>query len=274
MRVALAAINSPTNVVLAGPHEALKCGHAATRCAREPHRRLHTSHAFHSPMMEPMIGPLSERVAGVALHEPSTPYISSVTGDWIRPEEATRPHIGRGTRATPSDLPTGSRRSRRQARRSCWRSGPGVTLSTWRCRRRGAWSGRAFGSLPEAGDRSADEETMLVGAGETMGQRRRAGLGFGLWTGRVRACRCRPIRSSAAATGSMRRPGRLVRQRQRPCQLPRRSRRLRQKRPRLRRLAQGRLQAAHMDGIRETITEILQDVSGETVDPAATADVP
>ena len=81
--VALAAINSPTNVVLAGPHEALDAVMRQLDARGVPHQRLHTSHAFHSPMMEPMIGPFMERVADVALYEPSTAYISSVSGDWI-----------------------------------------------------------------------------------------------------------------------------------------------------------------------------------------------
>ena len=38
-----------------------------------------------------MIGPFTELIAGVTLREPTTPYVSTVTGDWIRPEEATSP---------------------------------------------------------------------------------------------------------------------------------------------------------------------------------------
>ena len=61
--VALAAINSPTNVVLAGPHEALQSDRAdSLRRAEPPIAWLHTSHAFHSPMMDPMIGPFTERL--------------------------------------------------------------------------------------------------------------------------------------------------------------------------------------------------------------------
>lgn len=54
-------------------------------------RRLHTSHAFHSRMMEPILAPFTEQVKKVKLKSPKIPYISNLTGNWITPEEATNP---------------------------------------------------------------------------------------------------------------------------------------------------------------------------------------
>lgn len=54
-------------------------------------RRLHTSHAFHSEMMEPILGPFMEQVKKVNLQPPKIPYISNVTGTWITAAEATAP---------------------------------------------------------------------------------------------------------------------------------------------------------------------------------------
>lgn len=54
-------------------------------------RRLHTSHAFHSRMMEPILAPFIEQVKKVKLKSPKIPYISNLTGNWITPEEATNP---------------------------------------------------------------------------------------------------------------------------------------------------------------------------------------
>ncbi len=50
-----------------------------------------TSHAFHSPMMDAVVEPFAESVRAVALREPRIPFVSTVTGAWIRPEEATSP---------------------------------------------------------------------------------------------------------------------------------------------------------------------------------------
>jgi acyl transferase domain-containing protein len=52
-------------------------------------RRLRTSHAFHSPMMEPMLGEFERVLRGVKLSAPQLNYISNVTGGWVKAEEAT-----------------------------------------------------------------------------------------------------------------------------------------------------------------------------------------
>src|SRR6185503_5857172 len=64
-------------------------------------RPLHTSHAFHSPMMDPVIEPLRARVARVALSPPRIPILSTVTARWLSDEEATDPgYWARHARAT------------------------------------------------------------------------------------------------------------------------------------------------------------------------------
>ena len=50
-------------------------------------RQLHTSHAFHSYMMEPMLEAFHQFVEQVELHEPTIPFISNVTGTWATSEE-------------------------------------------------------------------------------------------------------------------------------------------------------------------------------------------
>jgi len=59
---------------------------------RESPLQLHTSHAFHSPMMDKAIAPLTQAVAKVKLNPPQIPFISNVTGTWITAEEAINPH--------------------------------------------------------------------------------------------------------------------------------------------------------------------------------------
>ncbi len=49
-----------------------KHGHLCTR--------LHTSHAFHSHMMEPMLTLFEQKVREVTFHAPQIPYLSNVTG--------------------------------------------------------------------------------------------------------------------------------------------------------------------------------------------------
>jgi acyl transferase domain-containing protein len=60
-------------------------------------QRLHTSHAFHSAMMDPVVSKLREHLKGFDLHRPRIPYVSTVTGRWIAATEAQDPGIGQGT---------------------------------------------------------------------------------------------------------------------------------------------------------------------------------
>ncbi len=89
--LAIAAVNGPALTVVAGPPSAV--AELATRLDRLSItvRQLHTSHAFHSPMMEPIRERFAAAVAEVALAKPQIPWISNLTGDWIRAEEATDP---------------------------------------------------------------------------------------------------------------------------------------------------------------------------------------
>ena len=67
------------------------------------HRRLVTSHAFHSPMMDPIMAAFRAEAAKVPMAAPAIPYVSCVTGVWITPEDATSPdywaqHLRRAVR--------------------------------------------------------------------------------------------------------------------------------------------------------------------------------
>ncbi|WP_426424820.1 amino acid adenylation domain-containing protein [Bradyrhizobium genosp. A] len=89
--LSLAAINSPSLCVVAGALEPLaefekELNEAGIAC-----RRLVTSHAFHSSMMDPLIEPLASGFSKVKLNSPGIPYVSGVTGTWILADEARNP---------------------------------------------------------------------------------------------------------------------------------------------------------------------------------------
>jgi amino acid adenylation domain-containing protein len=91
--ISLAALNAPKLSVLAGPLEAIERVEQTLTADGALFRRLRTSHAFHSAMMDPMLAPFEAEVAKVSLHEPSQPYVSSFTGAWIQQEQATSPRF-------------------------------------------------------------------------------------------------------------------------------------------------------------------------------------
>ena len=90
-KLSLAALNSPALCVVAGPFDALDDFEKKLTAEGAVCRRLVTSHAFHSAMMDPILEPFAECVLRISLHTPRIPYVSSVTGTWITNEQATDP---------------------------------------------------------------------------------------------------------------------------------------------------------------------------------------
>lgn len=89
--LSLATINAPTQCVVAGSHEAIAALEQELVQGSIPYRRLHTSHAFHSHLMEPILAPFEAHVRQITLHAPRLPWLSNVTGGWISEAEATDP---------------------------------------------------------------------------------------------------------------------------------------------------------------------------------------
>ncbi|MEM7586883.1 MAG: type I polyketide synthase [Acidobacteriota bacterium] len=89
--LALAAINGPRRTVLSGTPEAI--GELEGQLAERevPARRLRTSHAFHSAMMEPVLTPFASHLRAASLNPPKLPVVSNLTGRELRVEEATDP---------------------------------------------------------------------------------------------------------------------------------------------------------------------------------------
>ncbi|MEU8703530.1 type I polyketide synthase, partial [Streptomyces sp. NPDC048680] len=79
--VGIAAVNGPNSVVVSGAETAVR-GLVAT--FEEQGRRtsvLRVSHAFHSPLMEPMLAEFGAVVAGLSFGAASIPVVSGVSGD-------------------------------------------------------------------------------------------------------------------------------------------------------------------------------------------------
>jgi acyl transferase domain-containing protein len=89
--LSLAAVNAPALSVLSGLTPAIDAVEAQLTAGGLSCRRLHTSHAFHSSMMDPVLPQFVERIRRIDLKPPQIPYLSNVTGSWISPELATSP---------------------------------------------------------------------------------------------------------------------------------------------------------------------------------------
>ncbi|WP_456034709.1 type I polyketide synthase, partial [Streptomyces rochei] len=85
--VDIAAVNGPASVVISGAVEAVTevAGHF------ERTTRLKVSHAFHSPLMEPMLAEFGKSAAELTYHASAVPVVSNVTGRIAEPGDLQDP---------------------------------------------------------------------------------------------------------------------------------------------------------------------------------------
>ncbi|MFC3455475.1 type I polyketide synthase [Amycolatopsis speibonae] len=77
----IAAVNGPSSVVVSGD-ETVVAGVAAEFAAKGRRtKRVEASHAFHSPLMVPMLAEFAEVLTGLTFHDPQIPVVSTVSGE-------------------------------------------------------------------------------------------------------------------------------------------------------------------------------------------------
>jgi amino acid adenylation domain-containing protein len=130
-RLSLATVNTTASCVVSGDHEAIDLFEQELKERGYDCRRLHTSHAFHSAMMDPILDEFRQAVAELKPKAPVSPYISNVSGTWITVQEAADPsywvkHL-RGT----VRFEKGLRKLLEEKGAVFLEVGPGRTLSTF-----------------------------------------------------------------------------------------------------------------------------------------------
>ncbi|GAA0363797.1 type I polyketide synthase [Streptomyces blastmyceticus] len=79
--VSIAAVNGPESVVIAGDEiEVLRIAEEFAAEGRKT-QRLSVSHAFHSPLMDPMLDEFRRVAEGISFQAPQLPMVSNVTGE-------------------------------------------------------------------------------------------------------------------------------------------------------------------------------------------------
>ncbi|HUA80350.1 MAG TPA: amino acid adenylation domain-containing protein, partial [Dyella sp.] len=87
--LSLAAENAPNACVVSGDTPSVQAFQAELEQTGIACRLLHTSHAFHSSMMDPALAPFRQEVEHIALSAPRIPIASTLTGEMLRNDEAT-----------------------------------------------------------------------------------------------------------------------------------------------------------------------------------------
>lgn len=89
--LSIAAINGPLLCVVSGPSNAIEKLQTNLEAEDIVCQSLHTSHAFHSAMMDDVVQPFAEQLQQVTLNPPRIPIVSSVTGQPLSDAQAVDP---------------------------------------------------------------------------------------------------------------------------------------------------------------------------------------
>ncbi|MBV6623052.1 MAG: SDR family oxidoreductase [Rivularia sp. (in: Bacteria)] len=126
----LASSNAPSLCVVSGTDNAIDSLHKRLAAKGIECRRLHTSHAFHSQMMEPALKPFIKMANIIQFKAPQIPFISNVTGTWITAEQATDVNYWAQHLRQTVQFSAGISTLLAEPNRILLEVGPGRTLST------------------------------------------------------------------------------------------------------------------------------------------------
>src|SRR5258707_11384929 len=89
--LSIAAINGPASTVISGTEGAVEEVRSQWEEKGRKTKRLAVSHAFHSPLIEPMLAEFAEAAQSLTYREPKIPIVSNVSGEGLSPEQAPDP---------------------------------------------------------------------------------------------------------------------------------------------------------------------------------------
>jgi len=165
----LAAVNGAKACVVAGSEEATQKIEAKFNQDGIVFSHLHTSHAFHSRMMDPIVDEFKKAIAALTLRAPQIPIFSTVSGSWLTDEQAIDPAYWAGHMRSPVQFFEGLQYFWKNEPQCVFLEvGPGKTLSTLAGQNPDRKNNQpAFATLPHAKDVDQDAKTTML---ETLGQ--------------------------------------------------------------------------------------------------------
>jgi len=164
--LSLAAVNGPGLCVVAGEAGAVDALERTLAGRRVGCRRLHTSHAFHSHLVEPAVERFAEVAARFTFAPPRVPFVSGTTGTWITRAQAVDPWYWARHLRQPIRFAAGLQALAAGAAPALLEVGPGNSLAGLARGQLGESGAIVLSSLPHPKERGADVELMA----ETLGK--------------------------------------------------------------------------------------------------------
>ncbi len=164
----IAAINTPSSIVASGALDEVTTLQKRLESRGIACRRLATSHAFHSMLMEPAVARFRDQLRRVELRPPQIPWVSNLTGTWITPELATSPDYWSAHVRHTVRFADGVAELVRSGYRTLLEVGPGTALTSFVRQHPAADTAgvRTATSLAKAGNASNDLTAMLEALGQ------------------------------------------------------------------------------------------------------------
>jgi phthiocerol/phenolphthiocerol synthesis type-I polyketide synthase E len=165
--VDVAAVNESGSCVVAGAEDSIRAFQDRLAADGIVARRVRTSHAFHSRLMDGVVPEFERFLSNLTLREPRIPILSNITGTWMSAREATDPamwaHQIRATVRFANELDV----LLADPSRILVEVGPGGTL-TASATRHGRWSDghRAVRLMRHPVQNRSDHDTFLLALGQ------------------------------------------------------------------------------------------------------------
>ncbi|HET7695320.1 MAG TPA: SDR family NAD(P)-dependent oxidoreductase [Vicinamibacterales bacterium] len=161
----LAAVNAPSLCVVSGQPQAVDRFIEARSREGIDCRRLHTSHAFHSGLMEAAVAAFTDAVRAAEPATPAVPFISNITGTWITDAQATDPAYWGKHILQPVRFSEGIAELLNDQTRVMLEVGPGTTLSGLVRQQSRGGAPLVVASLRHPNDPTPDVVTLLTALG-------------------------------------------------------------------------------------------------------------
>lgn len=164
-RLVVSGITEASSCTVSGPTAEIQVLEQELELRGVQFQRVRVSMAVHSPELDPVLGEFADILAGVTLRPPRVPYLSNVTGTWIRPEEATDPGYWIRHSREPVQLAAGFGELASLPGAVLLEVGPGQTL-TRLAQPQGEAPFAAFATMRHRDDRRSDRRALLTAVGK------------------------------------------------------------------------------------------------------------
>ncbi len=152
----LGVVNGPSLCVVCGETSAIERFDAALRTREIECRQLRVPAAGHCRLLDPILDEFRSCLRSVSFSEPRIPYVSNLTGTWVRPEDATSPEYWVRHLREPVRFSEGLAQLLEDPNRVLLEVGPGQTLASL-ARQQPRPARASLGSLRHPDDTIADD---------------------------------------------------------------------------------------------------------------------